>query len=54
MVTESVNLDLYALSPDQQVDELKRQYVSLRGRRAEVRARRGAGGAAGQLVNFLG
>jgi len=54
MVTEPLNPELHALSPDQQVDELKRQYVLLRGKRREGRARRGAGGAAGQLVDFLG
>ena len=42
MSTESVNLDLHALTPDQQVDELRRQYISLRGKGAVVRARVGA------------
>jgi YVTN family beta-propeller protein len=38
-VTESVNLDLHELTPDQQVGRLKEQYVLLRGQGAVVRAR---------------
>jgi len=39
MLTESVNLDLADLTPDQQVGRLKEQYVFLRGKGAVVRAR---------------
>jgi hypothetical protein len=39
MLTESVNLDLHELTPDQQVGRLKEQYVLLRGQGAVVRAR---------------
>ena len=42
MSSDTVMLDLRALSPDRQVDELKRQYISLRGKHALVRARVGA------------
>jgi DNA-binding beta-propeller fold protein YncE len=39
MSSETVSLDLAALTPDQQVDRLKEQYVLLRGKGAVVRAR---------------
>jgi|GEM_PF-4672400 len=45
MPTESVNLDVHALTPDRQVDRLKEQYLRLRGTNSEVRARRRAAGA---------
>ena len=42
MSANTVQIDLSALSPDRQVDELKRHYLSLRGKGAVVRARVGA------------
>ncbi len=42
MSSDTVILDLHTLSPDRQVDELKRQFISLRGQNALVRARVGA------------
>ena len=42
MSSDTVTLDLHALAPDRQVDELKRQYLALRGKRALIRARVGA------------
>ena len=42
MSSDAIQLDLSALSPDRQVDELKRQHISLRGKHALVRARVGA------------
>ncbi len=42
MSSDTVMLDLRALSPDRQVDELKRQYITLRAKHALVRARVGA------------
>ncbi len=42
MSSDTVILDLHALAPDRQVDELKRQYLSLRGKHALIRARVGA------------
>jgi hypothetical protein len=42
MSANAVQIDLSALGPDRQVDELKRQYNLLRGNGAVVRARVGA------------
>jgi YVTN family beta-propeller protein len=42
MLTASVNLDLHTLTPGQQVDRLKEQFLRLRGSGSEVRARVGA------------
>jgi YVTN family beta-propeller protein len=42
MSADTIQIDLSALAPDRQVDELKRQYLSLRGQAAVVRARVGA------------
>jgi YVTN family beta-propeller protein len=41
MSSETIDLDLRALTPEQQVDRLKEQYRSLRGQGAVVRARVG-------------
>ncbi len=42
MASEIVHLDLHTLTADQQVEELKRQFLRLRGRGAVVRALAGA------------
>jgi hypothetical protein len=42
MSAETVNLDLQTVSPDQQVDRLREQYRSLRGKGAVLRALVGA------------
>ena len=42
MAAEIVNLDLHTLTADQQVEELKRQFLRLRGNGAVVRVLAGA------------
>jgi len=42
MSADTIQIDISALTPDRQVDKLKRQYLSLRGQGEVLRARLGA------------